>query len=109
MVRELERPPDKVLAFSSLMPLLDGGDDAASEAYACAMHPEVTATEAGTCPKCGMKLVPVQAPTLYVCPMHPEATIGSTTPDGSATSDSWVQDRRPLASCDCRFASLCDR
>jgi FtsP/CotA-like multicopper oxidase with cupredoxin domain len=29
--------------------------------YACPMHPEVTATEPGTCPKCGMKLVPSDA------------------------------------------------
>ena len=71
---DLERPPDKVLAFSSLMPLLYGGGDAAADSYVCPMHPEVTATEAATCPKCGMKLVPVQAPTLYVCPMHPEVT-----------------------------------
>ena len=26
--------------------------------YACPMHPEVTDTEASSCPKCGMKLVP---------------------------------------------------
>src|SRR5437016_7014635 len=41
------------------------------------MHPEVTATEPGTCPECGMKLVAVQAdaaPTAYACPMHPEVT-----------------------------------
>ena len=33
---------------------------AASEpaSYACPMHPEVTDSEASTCPKCGMKLVP---------------------------------------------------
>jgi FtsP/CotA-like multicopper oxidase with cupredoxin domain len=37
------------------------------------MHPEVTATEPGTCPKCGMKLVAAAAPA-YVCPMHPEVT-----------------------------------
>lgn len=73
-MHHLERRPDKVLAFSSLMPFLYGGDDAAVEAYACPMHPEVTATEPGTCPRCGMRLVPVQAPTLYVCPMHPEVT-----------------------------------
>jgi hypothetical protein len=44
------------------------------------MHPEVTATEPGTCPECGMKLVAVEAtaPTTYACPMHPEVT--STEP-----------------------------
>jgi FtsP/CotA-like multicopper oxidase with cupredoxin domain len=42
------------------------------------MHPEVISSEPGTCPKCGMKLVPTQtetpAPVSYVCPMHPEVT-----------------------------------
>ena len=37
------------------------------------MHPELTSSEPGTCPKCGMKLV-AAAPTTYVCPMHPELT-----------------------------------
>jgi FtsP/CotA-like multicopper oxidase with cupredoxin domain len=71
---DLERPPDKVLAFFSLMPLLYGADDTPASSYACPMHPEVTASEPGTCPKCGMKLVPVQATTSYACPMHPEVT-----------------------------------
>jgi FtsP/CotA-like multicopper oxidase with cupredoxin domain len=58
---DIEREPDKVLAFYSLMPLLYGGDAAPASAYACPMHPEVTATEPGTCPKCGMKLMPSNA------------------------------------------------
>ena len=57
---DLERPPDKVLAFFSKMPLLYGGG--AAESYVCPMHPEVTSTEPGTCPKCGMKLVPSDTP-----------------------------------------------
>jgi hypothetical protein len=43
------------------------------------MHPEVTSSDPGTCPKCGMKLVPSEAlpvqeksPVSYTCPMHPE-------------------------------------
>jgi FtsP/CotA-like multicopper oxidase with cupredoxin domain len=40
--------------------------------YACPMHPDVTATEPGTCPRCGMKLVAVAV--TYACPMHPEVT-----------------------------------
>ena len=54
---DIEREPDKVLAFYSLMPLLYGEDDTPASAYACPMHPDVTAVEPGTCPKCGMKLV----------------------------------------------------
>ena len=73
---DIERPPDKILAFYSLMPLLYGADDTPASAYACPMHPEVTATEPGTCPQCGMKLVAVAAstPASYACPMHPEVT-----------------------------------
>ena len=56
--RDLERPPDKVLAFVASMPLLYGDDVAPASSYVCPMHPDVTSTEPGTCPKCGMKLVP---------------------------------------------------
>ena len=46
--------------------------------YACPMHPEVTSSEPGTCPKCGMQLLPVHSkedpPASYACPMHPEVT-----------------------------------
>jgi FtsP/CotA-like multicopper oxidase with cupredoxin domain len=34
----------------------------AGASYVCPMHPEVTSAEPGTCPKCGMKLVPSDAP-----------------------------------------------
>jgi FtsP/CotA-like multicopper oxidase with cupredoxin domain len=73
---DTERPPDKILAFYSLMPLLYGADDSPASAYACPMHPEVTATEPATCPKCGMKLVavPARTPASYACPMHPDVT-----------------------------------
>ena len=30
-----------------------------STIYTCSMHPEVRSTSPGTCPKCGMKLVPI--------------------------------------------------
>ena len=72
---DLDRSPDKVLAFFSLMPLLYGDEEAASS-YVCPMHPQVTASEPATCPQCGMKLVPATAPAAssYACPMHPQVT-----------------------------------
>ena len=44
---DIERPPDKVLAFYSLMPLLYGSDDTPATSYVCPMHPEVTAPNRG--------------------------------------------------------------
>lgn len=44
--------------------------------YTCPMHPEIVRDAPGSCPKCGMTLVPIleaapRAPE-YTCPMHPE-------------------------------------
>jgi FtsP/CotA-like multicopper oxidase with cupredoxin domain len=58
---DLERAPDKTLAFVASMPLLYGGEAQSASSYACPMHPEVTASEPATCPKCGMRLVPSDA------------------------------------------------
>jgi FtsP/CotA-like multicopper oxidase with cupredoxin domain len=69
--------PDKTLAFKSRMPLLYGDEDTTAGAFTCPMHHEFVATEPGTCPQCGMKLVP--APTSYVCPMHPDVTSDSAS------------------------------
>jgi FtsP/CotA-like multicopper oxidase with cupredoxin domain len=77
IARDLEREPDKVLSFLASMPLLYGEEVQASS-YVCPMHPEVTAPESGTCPKCGMRLVAEHTeaviPVSYECPMHPEVT-----------------------------------
>jgi FtsP/CotA-like multicopper oxidase with cupredoxin domain len=71
----IARRPDKTLTFKSRMPLLYDDTGITAAAYACPMHPDVVSTEPGTCPQCGMKLVP--APTSYVCPMHPDVTSGT--------------------------------
>jgi Cu+-exporting ATPase len=44
--------------------------------YTCPMHPEIRQKGPGSCPKCGMALVPLvpakTAAAEYTCPMHPE-------------------------------------
>ena len=50
---EIARPPDKRLAFKSLMPLLYGDTDTAATSWTCPMHPDVVSDSQGTCPKCG--------------------------------------------------------
>ena len=84
---DIEREPDKVLAFYSLMPLLYGGDATPASAYACPMHPEVTATEPGTCPKCGMKLMPSSAPLTPASEPHQDAAHSHDHGDGLEWED----------------------
>jgi FtsP/CotA-like multicopper oxidase with cupredoxin domain len=70
---DLQREPDKTLAFESLMPLLYGDLPATAATWTCAMHPEVVRDEPSTCPSCGMRLVPAEpSPAAWTCPMHPE-------------------------------------
>src|ERR671911_842730 len=68
-----ERAPDKTLAFESLMPLLYGDQSTtAASSWTCPMHPDVVTSEPGTCPSCGMKLIPGAAASSWTCPMHPD-------------------------------------
>jgi FtsP/CotA-like multicopper oxidase with cupredoxin domain len=72
----VDAEPDKTLAFVAEM---DMGVPDGPVVYACPMHPEITGEASERCPKCGMKLLAVLAPTSYACPMHPEVVSG--TPD----------------------------
>ena len=87
----LESPPDKTLAFVAEMDDVgpEGGVD--TGIYACPMDPEIIASWAGKCPKCGMKLMPApaetEAPTAFACPMHDDitATWAATCPKCAMT------------------------
>jgi FtsP/CotA-like multicopper oxidase with cupredoxin domain len=68
----LDAEPDKTLALIAEMDF-DEHSGARAVIYVCPMHLEVSSDEAGQCPKCGMKLMPQEAPAKsYACPMHPE-------------------------------------
>jgi len=65
--------PGKYLAKSAPSPTRPAPKGAQST---CPMHPEIVEGGPGSCPKCGMALVPMvpTAPVAaeYTCPMHPE-------------------------------------
>ena len=87
----IEAQPDKTISFVAEMDEVgpEGGVD--TGVCACPMDPEIVASWAGKCPKCGMKLMPApaetEAPTAFACPMHAEitATWAATCPKCSMT------------------------
>jgi FtsP/CotA-like multicopper oxidase with cupredoxin domain len=88
---DVERAPDKTLAFKSLMPLLYGDDSpTTATSWTCPMHPEIIRSEPGTCPICGMKLVPVAEDAAAAAPPHDPAdghTHVHDAPDGLEWED----------------------
>jgi FtsP/CotA-like multicopper oxidase with cupredoxin domain len=72
VVRYLDAPPDKTLALVAEMDF-EEPEATGPLVYVCPMHTEVVRDEPGSCPKCGMKLMPQAAqPTSFTCPMHPD-------------------------------------
>src|SRR5215210_4281744 len=63
----IDAEPEKTLAFVAEM---DFDAPEGPVVYTCPMHPDVVSEEPGSCPQCGMKLMP--AATTYTCPMHPD-------------------------------------
>jgi FtsP/CotA-like multicopper oxidase with cupredoxin domain len=74
----IEAPPDKTLSFVAEMDEVGPEGEVATGVCACPMDPEIVASWAGKCPKCGMKLMPApaetEAPSAFACPMHAEIT-----------------------------------
>ncbi|HSC94445.1 MAG TPA: heavy metal translocating P-type ATPase [Burkholderiales bacterium] len=70
---KFEADPAKYLAKAALAPAHAAPKGAQ---HTCPMHPEIVQDGPGSCPKCGMALVPMipMAPVAaeYTCPMHPE-------------------------------------
>jgi Cu+-exporting ATPase len=71
-----EGDPAKYLAKSAPPGSAPAARKKVSGTYTCPMHPEVQQEGPGSCPRCGMALVPLvpaaPAATEYTCPMHPE-------------------------------------
>jgi FtsP/CotA-like multicopper oxidase with cupredoxin domain len=101
IARYLAAEPDKTLALIAEMDMEAGNIPPGSKAsYVCPMHPEVTSTEAGRCPKCRMKLVPSQLVLHTAHDMsghshtHADATVNQAAPAGIEWEDDMLEINR---------------
>jgi FtsP/CotA-like multicopper oxidase with cupredoxin domain len=102
------RPPDKTLAFESLMPLLYGTPPTDVDTWTCPMHPDVLSDTPGNCPICGMKLIPATASALADRSHAHERGHGHDAPDGLEWEDLMPEINRASDSCNMTW-KLVDR
>jgi FtsP/CotA-like multicopper oxidase with cupredoxin domain len=94
--RWLAAPPDKTLAMVARMDDPSAvAETAEPVSYACPMHPEVTSDQPGRCPKCGMKLLPVEPDSSHMEMHHAHAAhAGHAADDGIEWEDTMVEVNR---------------
>ena len=76
-LQKFRESPDSFLSPAPIVQLGLSRSTSKAATFTCPMHPEVRNDGPGSCPKCGMALEPLTAPTPgseveYTCPMHPE-------------------------------------
>jgi FtsP/CotA-like multicopper oxidase with cupredoxin domain len=81
------RAADQTLAFESLMPLLYGSPATATKAWTCPMHPDVISDAPGTCPVCGMKLIPATSDAVPTGAHSDDHALHHDAPDGLEWED----------------------
>jgi Cu+-exporting ATPase len=78
---QFKADPERYLAGKAAVPARVEAAPKGTQ-FTCPMDPEIVQDGPGSCPRCGMALVPMvpaaPAPTEYTCPMHPE--VRSPTP-----------------------------